>query len=157
MSTLLVTPDTGTPGRTTSRSRRGQLDMTLNMEAELLAGVRRIVREHLRWWRVDAEASDRLLSAVNELLTNVLDHTARDDNGFRMASLLVQQVPDGVTAIVRDNDPRPPVPVAANPLAECGRGLALVRALVDESSVSTTDAGKDVWIFVSDLGSTERR
>ncbi|MFF3327067.1 hypothetical protein [Streptomyces sp. NPDC002889] len=46
--------------------------------------------------------------------------------------------------------------MTVKPLAECGRGLALVRALVDESSVSTTGAGKDVWVFVSDPGSLER-
>ncbi|MFF3327068.1 ATP-binding protein [Streptomyces sp. NPDC002889] len=107
MSALLDTPDTDTPIRTTSRSRRGQLDMTFSVEAEHLTGVRRILRAHLRWWHIDAETSDRLLVAINELLTNVLEHTAPDDSGCRMVSLLVQQVPDGVTAIVRDNDPRP--------------------------------------------------
>lgn len=139
-----------------SRSSRGQLDMSFNVEAERLAFVRRVLREHLLWWHTDDETADRVLIAVNELLTNVLQHTQVDDSGCRPASLLVQQVAGGITVIVRDKDPRPPLRVEAGHFAECGRGLALVRALVEESSVSTSDAGKDVWLFVAalDPGST---
>ncbi|MEU3978880.1 ATP-binding protein [Streptomyces sp. NPDC026672] len=128
--------------------------MTFDVEARLLAGVRRIVREHLRWWDVSEEVSDRLLFAINELLTNVVEHTEPDAGGHRMASLLVQYVPGGVTAVVTDHDVRPLVRKTAAPLDESGRGLMLVRALVDESSVSMWDAGKDIWVFIADPDSS---
>lgn len=149
MSALLDTPQAGEPARSMSRGSRGQYEVTFDVIAEDLSTVRRIVREHLRWWRVGQDTVDRLVFAINELLTNVLEHTAPDDNGRRKASLLVQHVPGGVTAVVRDNDPCPLERRKARPLDENGRGLALVRALVDESSVSKTDAGKDVWVFVA--------
>ena len=55
---------------------------------------------------------------------------------------------DRVTAVVRDQDPCPPVYASPDPLAEEGRGLLLLRALADDTSVSVTPAGKDVWVFI---------
>jgi hypothetical protein len=85
-----------------------------------------------------------------------LEHTRPDDNGHRTAGLLVQHVPGGITAVVRDHDPRPLVRRTAKPLDESGRGLALVREFVTESSVSVSEAGKDVWFFISDPETSER-
>jgi anti-sigma regulatory factor (Ser/Thr protein kinase) len=123
--------------------------MTFGLEPEHLATVRRILREHLRWWHIDIGVADRMLIAVNELLTNVLEHTEPDDSGCRMTSLLVRQVPDGLTAVVRDKESRPPMHVKAKPLDEGGRGWMLVRALADASSVSVSSGGKDVRIFIA--------
>ncbi|WP_432586819.1 ATP-binding protein [Streptomyces sp. HD1123-B1] len=124
--------------------------MSIPMEAEDLAPVRRIMAQHLHWWGVSEESTDRVLYAVNELLTNVLEHT-KPDNGRRLADLLLQQMPGGVTAVIRDQDPRRPlVPVSAKPCDEGGRGIALVQALVDEWDVTVTGAGKDVWIFIAE-------
>ncbi|MFF1420618.1 ATP-binding protein [Streptomyces sp. NPDC058280] len=149
MELLLDTRDRGASVRATSRSVDGQLDMTFDVRAEDLGTVRDIVQAYLCWWRVDGEIAYRLLTIVNELLTNVVQHTPADANGYRMANLLLQKVPDGVTAIVRDQDRRPPVHVTPGPLAEEGRGLMLVRALANDTSVSMTPAGKDVWVFVA--------
>ncbi|GHJ28555.1 ATP-binding protein [Streptomyces hygroscopicus subsp. sporocinereus] len=137
-----------------SRSSRGQYDATFNVEAKRLAGVRRIVREHLHWWDIGEDAVDRVLFAINELLTNVVEHTKPDENGCRMASLLVQHVPGGVTAVVTDHDARPLMRKTASPLDESGRGLTLMRALVDESAVSMCETGKDVWFFIADPASS---
>ncbi|EGX60609.1 MULTISPECIES: ATP-binding protein [Streptomyces] len=156
MSALLETPQAGGPARAMSRGSRRQYEATFDVVAEDLATVRSIVRGHLRWWRAGEDTVDRVLFAVNELLTNVLEHTAPDDSGRRQADILVQRVPGGVTAVVRDSDPSPLERRNARPLDESGRGLALVRALVDESSVSKTDAGKDVWFFVADQESEGR-
>jgi anti-sigma regulatory factor (Ser/Thr protein kinase) len=141
--------------RATSRSVDGQLDMSFNVRAEDLATVRDIVAAHLCWWRVDSGTAFRILTVVNELLTNVLQHTLADADGCRMASLLLQKVPDGVTAVVRDQDRCQPVYSPPALLAEEGRGLMLLSALADDTSVSVTPAGKDVWIFIATPEPTE--
>ncbi|WP_406723946.1 ATP-binding protein [Streptomyces sp. GD-15H] len=124
--------------------------MTFQLEKRHLGLVRGVVRHHLAWWGVSGEVAELVLLAVNELLTNVLVHTSPDENGWRSANLLVQHVPGGVTAVVRDQDPRPIVRKTAAPLDLGGRGLALVRALVDEFSVAMSGEGKDVWFFIAD-------
>ncbi|MBT2491600.1 ATP-binding protein [Streptomyces sp. ISL-96] len=138
-----------------SRIVDGQLDMTFDVRADDLGSVRAIVQAHLTWWRIDSESSFRMLTVVNELLTNVMQHTPADDDGHRMASLLLQRVPGGIAAVVRDQDPRPPVYVAPNLIAEDGRGLMLLRALADETSVTATTAGKDIWAFIVTPGTSE--
>ncbi|MFF5694588.1 ATP-binding protein [Streptomyces albidoflavus] len=155
MGPLVDTRERDAPARVTSRSVDGQLDMSFNVRAEDLGTVRDIVAVHLRWWRIDAGTAFRMLTVVNELLTNVLQHTTADAGGCRMAGLLLQKVPDGVTAVVRDQDPRPPVHASADLLAEEGRGLMLLRALADDTSVSVTPLGKDVWVFMGTPEPTE--
>ncbi|PZH17574.1 hypothetical protein C1I97_05005 [Streptomyces sp. NTH33] len=150
MNTLLQSPGAGPSARAASRSSRGQLDMSFQLEKRHLGLVRGVVRHHLAWWEVSGEVAETALLAVNELLTNVVVHTSPDENGCRSASLLVQHVPGGVTAVVRDQDPRPIVRKTAAPLGLGGRGLDLVRALVDEFSVAMSDKGKDVWFFIAD-------
>ncbi|MGW7199412.1 ATP-binding protein [Streptomyces chryseus] len=135
--------------QTVSRSVDGQLDLTFDVRAEDLGPVRNIVQAHLTWWNISGDISFRTLTVVNELLTNVLQHTPADVDGHRMASLVLQRVIGGVTVVVRDRDPRPPVYVAPNLVAEDGRGLLLLRALADETSVTATAAGKDIWAFIA--------
>lgn len=155
MELLVDTRERDASVRAASRSVDGQLDMSFNVRAEDLGTVRDIVAAHLCWWRVDNGTAFRMLTVVNELLTNVLQHTPVDSEGCRMASLLLQKVPDGVTAIVRDQDRCPPVYSSPDPLAEEGRGLMLLRALADDTSVSVTSAGKDVWVFIGNPEPTE--
>ncbi|MFD8117536.1 ATP-binding protein [Streptomyces microflavus] len=153
---LLVDPrERDASVRATSRSVDGQLDMRFNVRAEDLRTVRDIAAAHLGWWRVDSGTAFRMLTVVNELLTNVLQHTPADADGCRMASLLLQRVPDGITAIVRDHDRCPPVYSSPTLLAEEGRGLMLLSALADDMSVSVTPAGKDVWVFIAPPDPTE--
>lgn len=155
MELLVDTRERDASVRATSRSVDGQLDMSFNVRAEDLGTVRDIVAAHLCWWRVDNGTVFRMLTVVNELLTNVLQHTPADADGCRMASLLLQKVPDGVTAIVRDHDRCPPVYSSPALLAEEGRGLMLLSALTDDTSVSVTPAGKDVWVFIATSDPTE--
>ncbi|MFF3501205.1 ATP-binding protein [Streptomyces sp. NPDC003247] len=151
MSALLETPDTTASVRVASRSSRGQLTMDFDVESRHLGLVRGVVGQYLTWWEISDEAADRVIFAVNELLTNVLEHTEPGENGCRSASLLVQHVPGGITVVVRDQDPSPPVQRTGDSLdEESGRGLVLVRALVDELSVAMSDPGKDVWFFIAD-------
>ncbi|MFE3473852.1 ATP-binding protein [Streptomyces bacillaris] len=155
MELLVDTRERDASVRVTSRSVNGQLDMSFSVRAEDLGTVRDIVAAHLCWWRVDNGTAFRMLTVVNELLTNVLQHTPAGADGCRMANLLLQKVPDGVTAIVRDQDRCPPVYSSPDPLAEEGRGLMMLRALADDTSVSVTSAGKDVWVFIASPEPTE--
>ncbi|GAA2951579.1 ATP-binding protein [Streptomyces enissocaesilis] len=155
MELLVDTRERDASVRATSRSVGGQLDMSFDVRAEDLGTVRDIVAAHLCWWRIDNGTAHRMLTVVNELLTNVLQHTPANDDGCRMASLLLQKVPDGVTAVVSDQDPCPPVYTSPDSLAEEGRGLMLLRALADDTSVSVTPAGKDVWVFIGTPEATE--
>ncbi|MFG3383732.1 ATP-binding protein [Streptomyces sp. NPDC047999] len=155
MRPLVDTRERDASVRATSRSVDGQLDMSFKIRAGDLGIVRNIVAAHLCWWRVDNVTAFRMLTVVNELLTNVLQHTSADADGCRTADLLLQKVPDGVTAIVRDQDPCPPVYTSRDLLAEGGRGLMLLRALADDTSVSVTCAGKDVWVFIRTPETTE--
>ncbi|MEU1088686.1 ATP-binding protein [Streptomyces sp. NPDC005892] len=156
MELLVGTRDQDASVRATSRSVGGQLDMSFEVRAEDLGTVRGIVAAHLRWGRIDDSTAHRMLTVVNELITNVLQHTASDTDGCQMASLLLQKVPDGVTAVVRDQDPCLPVYASPDLLAEEGRGLLLLRALADDTSVSVTPGGKDVWVFIGTPATPER-
>ncbi|OEV13023.1 hypothetical protein AN218_05760 [Streptomyces nanshensis] len=89
-----------------------------------------------------------MVYVVNELVTNVLKHAEPDDNGMRPTSLLVTRVKDGISAIVSDRDPRPPIERVAKDSDESGRGWALVQALCGAVSTGTTTLGKDVWVFI---------
>jgi anti-sigma regulatory factor (Ser/Thr protein kinase) len=127
--------------------------MRFQLEDRHLGLVRGVVRNHLAWWEVSDEIAEVVLLAVNELLTNVLVHTNPGEDGSRSACLLVQHVPGGVTAVVRDEDPRPIRQKSSAPLDSGGRGLNLVRAFVDEFSVAVSAQGKDVWFFIADPAS----
>lgn len=150
MSALLRSPDPGNSVRGAARMIRGQLDMTFAVTPERMAAVRRVVRENLCWLGVHRDAVDRMVYVLNELLTNIVEHTQPDGLGNRMTSLLVHLVPEGLTAVVSDGDGRRPRLVAAGPTDECGRGLTLVAGMVDDSNVSMTDSGKDVWVYIRD-------
>ncbi|MEU6573539.1 ATP-binding protein [Streptomyces sp. NPDC046805] len=147
---LLATPDEGVPARVTSRSIRGRLDMNCLLKERHLRLVRDIVRRYLTWWEVGDNAAEKAVFAVHELLTNMLKNAELDVNGSALAGLLVRQVPGGVTAVIRDGDPRPLERPTADPFGESSRGLVLVRALVDELSVPRYGVGKDVWFYVGD-------
>lgn len=149
MSALLDAHGIGGSVRSTSRSSFGMFEVTFDAQAKSLSAIRYIVRGHLRWWCVGDEVTERLLYAINELLTNVVEHASPDERGRRRAELVILRIPEGVTAVVRDEEPGSLVTVAAGPTAERGRGLTLVRALVDAFDVSPTERGKDICIYAA--------
>jgi anti-sigma regulatory factor (Ser/Thr protein kinase) len=124
---------------------RGQLDMVLELTAEQLGSVRKIVRSTLELWDVDENTTRRALLVAHELLANVVLHTPADLEGRHPATLLLQQVPGGLSVIVSDRSPTYPAVVSHSASDESGRGWWLVQALADDLSVSPTKNGKDVW------------
>ncbi|CAM5308375.1 non-specific serine/threonine protein kinase OS=Streptomyces tendae OX=1932 GN=GUR47_28570 PE=3 SV=1 [Streptomyces tendae] len=103
--------------------------------------VRRIVSAQLRYWHMDL-LIDRAVLGVTELLTNVHLH-ARPDN---TCTVEMELLLDRLTVSVRDHDPRLPVVDDAEPLATCGRGLAMVAAMSESWGVRPDgESGKVVW------------
>ncbi|MEU0300933.1 ATP-binding protein [Streptomyces sp. NPDC006175] len=102
--------------------------------------VRQFVREALVDWACEVDLDDVLL-CVSELATNALVHGVPPGRGFRVqltwGSALRIEVHDSGGGQVGPADP--------GPLAEYGRGLALVGALADAWGVGERDPGKTVW------------
>ncbi|MCX5264115.1 ATP-binding protein [Streptomyces sp. NBC_00199] len=115
--------------------------MELQALPSRIGQVRRIVSAQLRYWHMDP-LIDRAALGVTELLTNVHLHAQPDKTCVVEMELLL----DRLTVSVRDHDPRLPVVKAAETLATCGRGLAMVAA-VSESWGARPDgeSGKVVW------------
>lgn len=103
--------------------------------------VRRIVTAQLRYWQLDP-LIDRAALGVTELLANVHRHARPDKTCVVELEVLLGRL----TVSVRDRDPRLPVLTAADDLATCGRGLALVAAVSESwGARADGDAGKVVW------------
>ncbi|GAA4791207.1 ATP-binding protein [Streptomyces ziwulingensis] len=115
--------------------------MELQALPSRIGQVRRIVSAQLRYWHLDP-LIDRAALGVTELLTNVHLH-ARPD---KTCAVEIELLPDRLTVSVRDQDPRLPVVDDAEPLATCGRGLAMVAAMSESWGARPDGAsGKVVW------------
>ncbi|WP_329239350.1 ATP-binding protein [Streptomyces canus] len=106
--------------------------------------VRRILSAQLRYWHMDPLIDGAVLG-VTELLTNVHRHAQPD----KTCTVEIELLLDRLTVSVHDHDPR--LPVVADikdtePLATCGRGLAMVAAVSESWGVRPDgESGKAVW------------
>ncbi|MET9254050.1 ATP-binding protein [Streptomyces sp. NPDC048182] len=122
--------------------------MELQALPSRIGQVRRIVSAQLRYWHMDF-LIDRAVLGVTELLTNVHLH-ARPD---KTCTVEVELVPHRLKVSVRDRDPRLPVVDDAEPLATCGRGLAMVAAMSESWGARPEgDSGKVVWFTLPAAG-----
>ena len=92
--------------------------------------VRRIVSAQLRYWHLDPLIDPAALG-VTELLTNVHRHAQPD----KLCTVEIELLLDRLTVSVHDHDPRLPEVRDADPLATCGRGLAMVAAVSESWGV----------------------
>jgi hypothetical protein len=84
-----------------------------------------------------------VLVVISELVQNVTQHTDGD------GELIVSLVTGSVLVEVGDTDPAFPLPKAADPLGDGGRGLRLIAALARDWGVRTCPRGKVVWAQLS--------
>lgn len=103
--------------------------------------VRRIVSAQLRYWQLDP-LIDQAALGVTELLTNVHRHAQPD----KTCTVDIRLLLDRLRVAVHDHDPRLPTVKEADPLALCGRGLALIEAVSESWGVRAEgDTGKVIW------------
>nr|WP_202539754.1 ATP-binding protein [Streptomyces sp. SID8379] len=103
--------------------------------------VRRIVSAQLRYWHLDP-LIDLAALGVTELLTNVHRHAEPD----KLCTVEIELYRRSLTVSVHDHDPRLPEVRDAEPLATCGRGLAMVASVSESWGVRPhIDGGKVVW------------
>jgi serine/threonine-protein kinase RsbW len=111
--------------------------------------MRRVLGDTLRGLGVDEESVYDLLLAATEACTNVLQHSGREVRGYAVVTSLgavgcqVEVADEGVGAVLREAGPREPsapagpeTPVAQLP--ESGRGLAVMRACVDNVTLDSS-------------------
>ncbi|MEU1372420.1 ATP-binding protein [Streptomyces triculaminicus] len=110
-----------------TRHSERQLRMELAPRPSELAIVRRIARTQLLSWGLATETED-VLTVVNELLTNVIDHVPGARTRTRCTLTLA---PKAYLLHVRVRDSCRAMPVKQEPAADrtSGRGLALVDSL----------------------------
>jgi len=111
--------------------------------------MRRVLGDTLRGLGVDEESVYDLLLAATEACTNVLQHSSREVPGYAVVTSLgavgcqVEVADEGVGAVRHEAGSRER-PAAAGPeiavaeLPESGRGLAVMRACVDNVTLDST-------------------
>jgi serine/threonine-protein kinase RsbW len=120
--------------------------------------MRRVLGDTLRGLGVDEESVYDLLLAATEACTNVLQHSGREVRGYAVVTSLgavgcqVEVTDEGIGAVLYEAGRReapapagPEAPVAQLP--ESGRGLAVMRACVDNVTLdSSPDRGTVVTL-----------
>jgi serine/threonine-protein kinase RsbW len=105
--------------------------------------MRRVLGDTLRGLGVDEESVYDLLLAATEACTNVLQHSGREVRGYAVVTSLgavgcqVEVTDEGVGAVLHEPERREPeTPIAQLP--ESGRGLAVMRACVDNVTLDSS-------------------
>ena len=115
--------------------------------------MRRVLGDTLRGLGVDEESVYDLLLAATEACTNVLQHSGREVRGYAVVTSLgavgcqVEVADEGAGAAFREPARPESPPVAIAQLPESGRGLAVMRACVDNVTLdSSPDRGTVVTL-----------
>jgi len=121
------------------------MELSIPASPSRLAELRRAARASLH--EVADEVADDIVVALNEAATNAVLYGS---SGDRPIQVRVQVHDDWVEASVLDHGPEPPagLPVAADPdeLPAGGRGLWLLRRLVDEVRLERVKLGTRVTL-----------
>ena len=121
-----------------------RFSLSLPREALSIPVVRRVVGDALRGLGVSDDCVDDLQVATSEACTNVVQH-ARASGEYQVTG----HVDDGVCVLkVMDEGRGPrPAPEDRGVLSESGRGIKIMRALVDGLVIDTSpDAGTAVHL-----------
>ncbi|WP_433655143.1 ATP-binding protein [Nocardia sp. CA-128927] len=113
------------------------LELSFSADAVQLATVRRALRDWLSRTRITADQCADVLLAVGEACTNAIEHGHRLDGGtIRLRSWIVG---DFLQVTVSDSGCWKPNDNHADPLR--GRGIPLMRALMESMRMSTNRSG----------------
>ncbi|MBD2899444.1 Anti-sigma F factor [Actinomadura sp. RB99] len=109
--------------------------LALPREAPSIPVVRRVVGDALRGLGVAEDCVADILVAASEACTNAVQH-ARATGDYRVAG----RVDDGTCSLeIEDGGHGPrPVPADRGVLSESGRGIKIMRALVDDLDIDRT-------------------
>lgn len=111
--------------------------------------MRRVLGDTLRGLGVDEESVYDILLAATEACTNVLTHAGRPVRGYAVVTSLgavgcqVEVADEGIGVAPAPQEPAPQEPAAQEPetpvaqLPESGRGLAIMRAFVDNVTLDS--------------------
>jgi serine/threonine-protein kinase RsbW len=115
--------------------------------------MRRVLGDTLRGLGVDEEAVYDILLAATEACTNVLRHSGREAPGYAVVASIgavgcqVEVADEGAGATFPEPGRREPPAAPVAELPESGRGLAVMRACVDDVTLdSTPDRGTVVTL-----------
>ena len=106
--------------------------------------MRRVLGDTLRGLGVDEDSVYDILLAATEACTNVLQHGGREIRGYAVVTSVgavgcqVQVADDGVGAALPSPERREPGETATAQLPESGRGLAVMRAVVDNVTLDSS-------------------
>jgi serine/threonine-protein kinase RsbW len=134
--------------------------LVFQCEAVSVPVMRRVLGDTLRGFGVDEDSVYDILLAATEACTNVLRHSGRDVRGYTVMTSLgpvgcqVEVADEGAGTALAEAEPVPPVSLdapqpesAIAALPESGRGLAVMRACVDNVTLdSSPDRGTVVTL-----------
>ncbi|MFI1535351.1 ATP-binding protein [Streptomyces anandii] len=124
-------------------------------EASRAPAVRRLVAEHLAGLRLAAGQREDAVLATDELFANAVRHASTGSHDS--VTVTLEWSAGTLRVTVADPSPARPRPGVADPLAESGRGLAIVAALADDWGMAPPQpgaAGKSVWFTLRRRGGT---
>lgn len=119
-----------------------------------LARVRRDVDDAAAAFGLGPVDCYQLVVAVNEAATNAIKHGRPFDDGT--IGLRIDACGDTLVCSVHDSGRFVSDPVAPDPLAECGRGLAVMEQFADATEISTGARGTTVCLYKRRCSTTER-
>jgi anti-sigma regulatory factor (Ser/Thr protein kinase) len=118
--------------------------VTFAAATEEAAGVRRLVIAHLNFWG-HPDAAEGAVLATDELFANAVEHgsESRDDT----VTVTLECEVSHLRITVTDSSPTLPHPRGCDPLAERGRGLAIIDGICEEwgTEAVLNGLGKRVW------------
>jgi anti-sigma regulatory factor (Ser/Thr protein kinase) len=121
-----------------SRSAQGEhIAWYLDFSFEAAPAARRAIRPYLLEWELTPEAVDSVFLLVTELVANSVEH------GEPPLFLHLLHTDQHVTIVVHDagNVTVAPSVEQAEPAAESGRGLYLIKALADDFVLASSEDG----------------
>jgi serine/threonine-protein kinase RsbW len=123
-------------------------ELYLLAELSQLAAARTFARRAAAAYGFDGDGCYEFAYAVNEAVTNAIRHGLPDERGFIRVTISAEA--DRLTCAVRDwgtfNAPAEGSAAGSDAAAEHGRGLALMRILMDEVRVHTSSGGTIVYV-----------